>query len=383
MLFRSAKHSSSTAATHSNDLNRLYDHVPQFKDIMRTKEGDPKPVLIIIVDGGPDENPRYDKVMKHAIEHFKKRNLDAVFIACNAPGRSAFNRVERRMAPLSKELAGLILPYDFFGTHLNNRNETVDLELEKKNFKMAGQILCELWSNTTIDGYETVAEYIDTEQAGDLYRTTMNDISWINDHVHQSQYLLQVTKCRKKTCCQSFKCEMLPTLLKNGKLPPPLAVNNEYGFEVHNLQDIHKIKLIEFAPLLIARDFQHLTPTETYDLFCPSVQSKIKSRTCTICGKYFSSIKCLKDHKKWHKLPHETLLTPSRIIAKRRSGNTTEGYELLVVLEHDFNELDTEWMNEDDIQFDNQGIHIPDTTLCNINMPVIDSDSLDPLWSDD
>lgn len=41
----------------------------------------------------------------------------------NAPGRSAFNRAERRMAPLSRELAGLILPHDRYGTHLDSQGK--------------------------------------------------------------------------------------------------------------------------------------------------------------------------------------------------------------------------------------------------------------------
>lgn len=86
---------------------------------------EPKPVLIIISDGGLDENPRYEKVIQIAIHHFIKRNLDGLFIATNAPGRSAYNRVERSMAPLCHDLCGLILPHDQFGNHLNSKNETL------------------------------------------------------------------------------------------------------------------------------------------------------------------------------------------------------------------------------------------------------------------
>lgn len=82
---------------------------------------------------------------------FLKYNLDAVFVACNAPGRSAFNRVERRMAVLSKALAGVILPYDHYGTHLEANGDTNDVELEKLNFSHAGKTLAEIWSETVID----------------------------------------------------------------------------------------------------------------------------------------------------------------------------------------------------------------------------------------
>lgn len=73
------------------------------------------------------------------IEHFKKYNLDALFIATNAPGRSAYNRVERRMAPLSKRLTGVILPHEHFGSHLDDKGITTDDNLEKRNFQHAGE----------------------------------------------------------------------------------------------------------------------------------------------------------------------------------------------------------------------------------------------------
>ena len=120
---------------------------------------------MITVDGGPDENPRYVKVIQTAIHHFLKYNLDAIFIACNAPGRSAFNRVERRMAPLSRELSGLILEHDHFGNHLNQKLQTIDDDLEKENFKYAGSTLAEIWSKIVLDKYSVTAEYIEPENS--------------------------------------------------------------------------------------------------------------------------------------------------------------------------------------------------------------------------
>lgn len=92
------------------------------------------------------------------IHHFLSCDLDAVFVACNAPGRSAFNRVERRMAPLSRALSGIILPHEHFGTHLDKQGRTIDSDLEKKNFSFAGTALAEVWSDIVIDGHVTVAE---------------------------------------------------------------------------------------------------------------------------------------------------------------------------------------------------------------------------------
>ena len=91
-----------------------------------------KPVMIVKVDGVLDENPRYTKTIECAIDYFLSLDLDAFFLATNAPGRSAFNRVERRMVKFSKEVSGVVLPHDNLGSHLNAKGETIDIELEKK-----------------------------------------------------------------------------------------------------------------------------------------------------------------------------------------------------------------------------------------------------------
>lgn len=94
------------------------------------------------------------------MDHFKVFNLDALFIIRNAPGRSPYNRVERRMAPLSRELAGLILPHDHFGSHLNSSGEVINKQLELQNFQFAGETLAAVWSKMVIDGYPVVTKYV-------------------------------------------------------------------------------------------------------------------------------------------------------------------------------------------------------------------------------
>ncbi|GBP88239.1 GA-binding protein subunit beta-1 [Eumeta japonica] len=121
VAIRSGKHSSSSARTrnHSIDLEHLME-LTEFQSLAKTDYNGIKPVIMMTVDRGPDENPRFPQVIFHAISHFRKFDLDAIFIITNDPGRSCFNRVERRMAPLSHQLSGLVLPYDFFGNHLDD-----------------------------------------------------------------------------------------------------------------------------------------------------------------------------------------------------------------------------------------------------------------------
>ena len=86
------------------------------------------------MDGGPDEAPKNQSTLASWTEVFLKYNLDALFVFTHALGSSAYNPVERRMAPLLKDTANSILPFNTYGTHLNVSDETTDIDLEKKDF---------------------------------------------------------------------------------------------------------------------------------------------------------------------------------------------------------------------------------------------------------
>ena len=67
-------------------------------------------------------------------------------------------QVERKMFHLSKELTGVLLPHDTYGSHLDNNGKTIDEDLEMKNFEAAGKTLAHIWSNLVIDGYILIQE---------------------------------------------------------------------------------------------------------------------------------------------------------------------------------------------------------------------------------
>jgi len=97
-----------------------------------------------------------------------------------SPGQSAYNIVERRMAPLSHDLAGIILPHDYFGSHLSESGVTINIDLEKMNFRKAGQILAETWNKSIIDGFPCVAEYINPPVTSDDERRQV-DVKFVMD----------------------------------------------------------------------------------------------------------------------------------------------------------------------------------------------------------
>ena len=93
---RSGKHDNSSAYTHHYDLNQAFES----GSIKR------KPILVIESDGAADVAPRFDKPLAAQIALFKLLKLDVLIHGVNAAGLSAFNPCERRMAPLSRALAG-------------------------------------------------------------------------------------------------------------------------------------------------------------------------------------------------------------------------------------------------------------------------------------
>jgi hypothetical protein len=151
-----------------------------------------KPIWIILVDGSTDGNPRYPKPMAECVKLFKANDLDALFMACYAPGQSAFNPTERRMAPLSRDLCGVIIPHDVCGTHLDENGKTIDFELEEQNFQKAGEILASIWNETKIDNFEVIAEYKEVNTG---------EYNYIFIYTRQQAAL----NCRLLLCCRFYR----------------------------------------------------------------------------------------------------------------------------------------------------------------------------------
>lgn len=326
---RSGKHDTSNAATHAFDFERVID-LPEFEYLIK-HNGVVKPVLIKNCDGGPDENPRYSKVIRTAIHHFVKYDLDAYYIVTNAPGRSAFNRVERRMAPLSKELAGVVLPHDTFGTHLDKSGNTVDSELEKKNFASAGEILAEIWSGITLDSKPVVAEYIEPGK-GTLSHEDMIERSpkWLATHCRVSQYFLQIFKCDDHSCCKPFRSS-IKSIIQDRFIKAPLRL------EKKDSQLIVSKDGTTFGSLFLNELLHKEITAMPFDEYCCSVSEKLATRTCKICKFYCASMELLKQHGKVHKQSVEIKVRPERVAAKRAK-------ELLVMMNK---ENDYEWIDEE------------------------------------
>ena len=213
---------------------------------------------------------------------------------------AAAHRVERRMAPLSHDLAGVVLPRDTFGSHLNNKKETVDKEWEMKNFPKAGEVLAEILSKTVIDNYPTVAEYINPS---DEVFITAKDQEWMAKHVRESQYLLQTVKCSNTSRCGTRKSSLF-LFLPDGFLPPPLPVTQgRDGIKYGEAEETSKF-LPLFTNLVINKSilpsravaYAKYPKGVPYDFACPKLQNELPKRICPKCGCYFATIKSKTHH---------------------------------------------------------------------------------------
>ena len=302
IAIRSGKHDKSTASSHAQDF-RAFLTRQSFESLAKTGAGEVKPVIFIFTDGGPDENPRFPKVLEEVAKNFRLFDLDGIFVATHAPGHSAFNQVERRMAPLSRDLAGLVLPHDHYGSHLNASGKTIDAELELKNFQKAGETLAEVWSSNTIDGFPVDAEYIAPENS--TSNPIGDDMDWFTEewrakHVRQAQYCLQIVKCSDESCCKPFRSNYnqifparfvpAPVLFtSSAKGPVACSTPSEKG---------HFGTLYERNFLQGAISYVKGNDNLPFDFYCPSVHDEIKERICNACQGYFISKKALANHKK-------------------------------------------------------------------------------------
>ncbi|CAG8836677.1 44363_t:CDS:2, partial [Gigaspora margarita] len=72
--------------------------------------GQIKPIWVLLVDGGPDKNPRHLKNICRYSRLFQFLDLDYLTVRTHASGQSAYNLVEQTMFTLSGKLASITLP---------------------------------------------------------------------------------------------------------------------------------------------------------------------------------------------------------------------------------------------------------------------------------
>ena len=125
---KSVKHKPSNAAVQIEAL----DEMLKTEKLSKLEDGSKTPILILTRDG--NDRPRFPTTRNTLASIFKEHNLDLIFCVYSAAGLSGYHFIERRMAPLIAALAGVVLPHDQFGSHLDDPGKTTDADLERKNF---------------------------------------------------------------------------------------------------------------------------------------------------------------------------------------------------------------------------------------------------------
>ena len=235
------------------------------------------------------------------------------------------------MAPLSHDLAGIILPHDIYGSHLDENGNSIDVDLEEKNFYAAAEVLSEVWSKTVIDKHNVDCKAV---VKGSVLIPEEPTAEWLSKHVLQSRYCLRIVKCLDVNCCEPFETNW--NIIFPKRFMPSPAV---YKFGLKGLEVVEPSEYFEnqgqfkFA-ILNERLLTQMMSKEAekrqngvprpppFDTYCPSMQTKIDDCVCKKCCLAWPCAAANKRHQKAHickKFPNENImvLLLNRIIIKK------------------------------------------------------------------
>ena len=229
-----------------------------------------------------------------------------------------------------------------------------------------------MWSDTVIDDFPTVAEYVVSSEDGsenDLTDLIYKNEEWRLKHVRESQYLLQIVKCNDENCCSTRRSSLF-NVLRDGFLPPPIPIKqtkNGLSYSDHicsstisegdsppgkYLSLFQNLSMgTNLLPDIAHQKFAQEIP---YDFSCPSVKARLSVRTCKRCCRYFGSIASLTSHfssvhtydeyKHGNKSLSSTpaKVKPERILVRR-------GLEVLCMVKTSSDTDEFDWFMENEI----------------------------------
>ena len=132
---------------------------------------------------------------------------------------------------------------------------------------------------------------------------------WCATHVFQTQYTIQIIRCTKPECCGPWRSNYIQ-VFPHRFLPPPAPFNrSSRGVRLADVQCSFAndkpvspyygtlFQRIQFHGIVVRGTQIPLLP---FDAFCPSLQEKLQSRTCSICKQYIPSTVRLQNHYRVH-----------------------------------------------------------------------------------
>ena len=212
---------------------------------------------MFLADGGPDFNPSHLVNALFYYRLFKKLDADILDVMTYAARYSAFNPIEHLWAPLSNRLSGVVFSQTIEGetgapAQQSSLDEASLIEKERVVFDTAMKnIRDDHWNDFEFDNFEMNLDIVECNHDQLLFndykqakaamksgiRNLHNHSSIINEfkemHKHADRHLNEIifTKCNDKTCCKTFRSEMVRDHF-NGKVKfpsPSISKNGHYN----------------------------------------------------------------------------------------------------------------------------------------------------------
>ena len=132
---------------------------------------------------------------------------------------------------------------------------------------------------------------------------------WCATHVLQTQYTIQIIRCNNPSCCSPWRSNY-NRVFPHRFLPPPVPFHrSSRGVRMAEIDSSsaatnpispfygNLFQRIQFHGIVLNQTKDNLLP---FDACCPSLQTKLSSRLCSICKQYIPISIRLRNHYRIH-----------------------------------------------------------------------------------
>ena len=198
------------------------------------------------------------------------------------------------MAPLSKAVAGVAIDHDACRTHLDDSGHIIDVELEKEKFRVACNVLVDIWSELELGKRQVISEYLENERC---YPDNIDEL-WVSQHCRISQYMIQIVKCNDSDRCVEMRSVWKNVFSKRFLLAPVKMCHTQAGPKFPIPNDEKALDTFPNLDMRVPLDKIVRIPSMSHDRYCPRVQKNLEQRVCLQYEIHYPSIAALKQHQR-------------------------------------------------------------------------------------
>lgn len=196
VLNRATKFHQASSVAHASDLASLLLHqLPH------------KAVVSVLVDGGPDFNPRHVKNLLAFGRLWRDMNLDCLMVTCHAPGQSPYNPVEHAWSVLANALTGVTFPNHLPGESPPEAQDIPEADKRRKESVIFDQAIDQLggyWKEKSFDGFPVVPMKVECLEAEEKYR----DNNKLDEYVNaSSRKVIECPDLKELNALHKFLCK--------------------------------------------------------------------------------------------------------------------------------------------------------------------------------